>query len=265
VPHSEESPLQIVKTKKRIAIVGGAKSWVNAPFDNKEWEIWVIGNQVNQYDNKRVDLIFEIHNDFSNRPEGYSHWLTSFEFNMVVGEGFPHESDLIETFDFKKANEMMGGDHLTSTPSYMTAYALYSRPDVEEIGYWGVDMAVDDQEYFYEQPSLQRWIGFCRGRDITVTLPEGCPLGPPDYMEGVTANKPEPQPPYSEKDFLDLANEHKVCYDRCVKQIGELELNKAQHNGAKQIYEKLAQVGRATDAGQHFGSLLQTLRTLQNG
>lgn len=247
---------------KRIAIVGGTKSWVDAPYEDKSWEIWVIGNQVQQYDHKRVDLIFEIHNDFSNRVEGYAQWLADFKFPMVVGEGFPCKNELTEVFDFNKAREMMSGDYLTSTPSYMVAYALYSRPDLEEIGFWGVDMAVDDTEYFYEQPCVQRWIGFCRGRGIKITLPDGCPLGEPHYMEGVTANKPEPQHPYSEQDFLAMAKRHADKVAQIDAELFTLQLKKAAHDGARQCYQKLSQVGRATDAGQQFGELIQTMRTL---
>lgn len=247
----------------KIAIVGGGKTWVDAPFDDKEWEIWVLGNQINQYDDKRIDIVFEIHNDFSNRPEGYNNWLVGMKNPMVVGEGFGLEGDLIEVFDFAKAREMIGGNFLTSTPSYQIAYALYSRPDVEEIGLWGVDMAIDDQEYFYEQPCIKEWIGYCKGRGIKITLPDGCPLGEPGYIEGVTSNHPDPKPPFSEKDFKDLSAEHKVKMEECEQKMNTLNLRKAQHNGAMQIYDKLSQVGRATDAGQIVGSLLQTLRTLE--
>lgn len=259
----ETPTLQAVKVKQKVAIVGGAQTWVDAPFDDKEWEIWGLGNQISQYDGKRIDLVFEIHNDFSNRPEGYSSWLVAMKHPMVVGDGFGIEGDLIEVFDFAKAREMMGGDFLTSTPAYQLAYALYSRPDVKEIGLWGVDMAVDDDEYFHQQPIINRWIGYCQAKGIKITFPEGCPLGEPSYMEGVTANHPEPKHPFSEGDFKDLAAKHKKLMAECDEKAEVLKLRKAQHNGAMQIYDKLAQVGRATDAGQEFGSLLQTLRTLE--
>tara|TARA_Y100000296_G_scaffold87229_1_gene130777 strand:- start:3996 stop:4784 length:789 start_codon:yes stop_codon:yes gene_type:complete len=262
VSKSEKAPLHIVKTKKRIAIVGGSESWELAPFDDKSWEIWVLGNQVRQYDHKRIDLIFEIHNDFSNREEGYAQWLPSLEFPMVVGEDYPIESEFIEVFDFAKARELAKGDYLTSTPAYMTAYALYSRPDIEEIGYWGVDMGVNNQEYFYEQPIMQRWLGICTAKDIKITLPQGCPLGEPNYMEGVTANAPEPKHPFSEGDFKQMAQRHQGKQTECTEQIRALELKRAQHDAAIQVYEKLSQVGRAVDGGQEFGSLTQTLRTL---
>ena len=251
-----------VKMKRKIAIVGGSESWKQAPFDNKEWEIWVLGNQVQQFDHKRVDIIFEIHNDFSNRPDGYAKWLSDLNFPMVVGEGFGVEREGIEVFDFETARKMMDGDFLTSTPAYMTAYALYSRPDLEEISYWGIDMAVDDQEYFYEQPCMQRWLGYLKAKGIKITLPVGCPLGEPEYMEGVTANSPEPKHPYSEQDFLEIAKVHQDKMDEITREMAALENKRIGHDGARQAYTRLAKVGRATDAGQGFESLLQTLRVL---
>jgi len=259
---TSEQPLHIVKTKKKVAIVGGAESWEQAPFDDKSWEIWVLGNQVQQYDHKRIDLIFEIHNDFSNRQDGYPEWLANHKFPMVVGEKYPVDNEFTEVFSFDKARELMKGDYLTSTPAYMTAYALYSRPDIEEIGYWGCDMGVDNREYFYEQPVMQRWIGFCTAKGIKVTLPEGCPLGEPSYMEGVTANAPEPNHPFSEGDFMDMVMRHKEKQQQCTEDMKVLEIKHAQHDAAIQVYTKLAQVGRAVDGGQEFGKLTQTLRTM---
>jgi len=259
---TSSNPLSVVKTKRKIAIVGGAESWEKAPFDDHDWEIWVLGNQVQQYDHKRIDLIFEIHNDFSNRVDGYAEWLTTLKFPMVVGEEYPVDNEFIEVFDFAKARELMGGDYLTSTPAYMTAYALYSRPDIDEIGYWGCDMGVDNQEYFYEQPIMQRWLGFCTAKGIQVTLPAGCPLGEPSYMEGVTGNAPEPKHPFSEGDFLNMVERHEVKKQECSDQLKALEIKQAQHDAAIQVYTKLSQVGRAVDGGQEFGNLTQTLRTM---
>lgn len=259
---SQSNPLSVVKTKKKIAIVGGAESWEDAPFDDKSWEIWVLGNQIEQYDHKRIDLIFEIHNEFSNRKDGYAEWLTSLKFPMVVGEGFPVDNEFIETFDFDKAKEIMGFHNLTSTPAYMTAYALYSRPDLEEIGYWGVDMGINSKEYFYEQPCMKEWMGVCKGKGVKIVLPEGCPLGEPSYMEGVTGNAPEPRHPFAEEDFKQMAKRHKEKSEACTQQIIELELKRAAHDGATQVYGKLSQVGRAVDGGQTFKNLTQTLRTI---
>lgn len=262
MPNSKEVPLHIVKTKKKIAIIGGNDSWKKAPFDDNDWEIWVIGNQVQQFDHKRVDIIFEIHNDFSNRQEGYTKYLTGLEFPMVVGKDFPDKTPSTEVFDLAKAKEMMGGNYLTSTPAYMMAYALYSRPDLEEIGLWGIDMAVDSKEYFYEQAIAQLWIGFSRGKGVKVTFPEGCPLGEPDYMEGVTGNRPEPMRPYSEADFLEIAKDHQEKIDEITEEMERLNLIKATHDGARQVYKRLSSVGRATDAGQKFETLKQTLRII---
>jgi len=260
-PLTNVEPFKGIKKKKKIAIVGGTESWEEAPFDDHQWEIWVLGNQVQMFDHKRIDMIFEIHNDFSNRESNYAEWLASLEFPMVVGEEYPIEGELIEKFDFAKAREMIGGNNLTSTPAYMIAYAHYARPDLEEIGFWGVDMAVDDTEYFYEQPCVKEWIGYSRGKGVKIFIPPGCPLGEPGYMEGVTGNKPEGKPPYTEQDFLAVAKRHADSIEKLQAQINEIQVRIHTHDGARQVYDKLAQVGRATDAGQEFGDLTQALRT----
>ena len=63
-----------------------------APFDDPEWEIWVLGNQLSCYDGKVVHRIFEIHDDLSDKPPGYPKWLVDNAYkNLVVSDSFPIE------------------------------------------------------------------------------------------------------------------------------------------------------------------------------
>ena len=52
------------KTRK-IALLGGTETWKQAPFDDPEWEIWCLGNQLSLHQSyyQKIDLLFEIHND----------------------------------------------------------------------------------------------------------------------------------------------------------------------------------------------------------
>lgn len=253
----------------KIAIVGGTESWQQAPFEDKEWKIWVIANQLPQYDQKRVDLIFEIHNDFSNRPEGYAEAIASHKFPMIVGEHYPVKADHIQVFDFEASAKLMdyGGKlNLTSTPAYMISHALteyhLKGETVEEIGLFGIDMAVDDTEYFYEQPCVKEWMGLARGHGIKIFIPEGCPIGAPHYSEGITANSPEAFGPFSEENFLELATMHQEQIDAISEQRDALRYKMEAHGGAKQAYERMAKTARAATAGQEFKNLTQTVRIL---
>lgn len=247
----------------KIAIVGGTDSWKDAPYDDKSWKVWVLANQLTNYHNKRIDRIFEIHNDPEKVTPEFAKWVVDFDFPTIVGEGFPVKADNVQVFDFAKAKELAQGNFLTSTPAYMIAQAIMDYPDLEEVGLWGIDMAVDDREYFYEQPCIQRWLGILIARGVKVTLPDGCPLGEPAYMEGVTGNKPKGPSPYTEDDFLELAADHQKAINDLEAQIAKCQGLIQTHGGAMQAYTRMAKVARATDAGQVFGNLKQTVRMIK--
>lgn len=250
----------------KIAIVGGTESNALAPFDDKSWQIWIIGNQAQAYNGKRVSKIFEIHNDLSNRPPNYAQWLVDFNIPMIVGEEFPVKADHVQVFDFEASRKMMdyGGKlNLTSTPAYMISHALSEYGDeVEEIGMWGVDMAVDDTEYFYEQPCVKEWMGYARAKGVKITLPEGCPIGAPKYNEGITGNKPKGIEPFTEDEFGKLAKMHNDSIAKLNQEIQERNNLIQAHGGAAQAYERMASTARAVAAGQDIGTLSQTVRVL---
>lgn len=253
----------------KIALVGGAESWQQAPFDDKSYQIWVIANQLPQYDQKRVDLIFEIHNDFSNREPGYAERVAGFNFPLIVGEHFPIKGDHIKTFDFEASKKLMdyGGQlNLTCSMAYMISHAISEYHNkgekVEEIAMFGIDLAVNDTEYFYEQPCVKEWMGLARGYGIKITLPDGCPLGAPNYAEGITSNHPEGLGPYTEKNFLELASIHQKMMDELEEKRSQLLTKMQNHSGAIQNLKMLARTARATDGGQVIKTLTQTVRII---
>jgi hypothetical protein len=67
----------------------------------------------------------------------------------------------------------IGRPYLTSSVAYAIALAIHER--AEEIGLWGVDMAVGT-EYQTQRPGCEWLIGLAMGRGIRITLPDGCNL-----------------------------------------------------------------------------------------
>ena len=71
----------------KVAIVGGSpSSQMLAPFNDEEWQIWVLGNQLKDYEGKRVTRVFEIHDDLSDKDPNYPDWLNEQGYPMIVGE-----------------------------------------------------------------------------------------------------------------------------------------------------------------------------------
>jgi len=242
----------------KIAIVGGSPTAFQAPFDDLEWDVWVCGNQLDQYQGKRVSLAWEIHDTLNEHPKEYPQWLINQGIPLMVGEMFPIKGPLV--FPFAKARELMQGDFLTSTPAYMMAYAILQ--GATHIRIYGVDMAVDSPEYFYQQPVMREWIGFARGRGIDVWMPPGCPLGEPHYIEGREDGKPKGNPPFTEHDFLSVAKLHADKIAEAEHEITLLTEKITMHQACLQVYKRLANVARAVTGGQVIGSLTQTLKLL---
>ena len=243
---------------KKIAIVcGSPSSEFLAPFDNKEWEIWVLGNRLERFKDKRVTRIFEIHDDIE--KEGgikYADWLVAHDIPMVVGEKFPSTGEHVKIFPFEEVGKLIGHTYLTSSSAYMMAMAILD--GATHIGVYGVDMAVDDHEYFWQRPCMDGWIHFARGRGIKVTIPDISNVGKCDYVEGRgRGGKPDfSKPPFTQEEFLKMADKHAQYVIKIQAQIRELELTMNGHSGAQQAYERLAKVARAVESGIDIKDLI---------
>lgn len=248
---------------KKIAIVcGSPSSEFLAPFEDESWEVWALGNRLNRFKGKRVTGIFEIHDDIE--KEGglkYAEWLVSQNIPLVVGEKFPIKANHVNKFPFDQAEKLIGHTYLTSSSAYMMAMAILD--GATHIGVYGVDMAVDDHEYFWQRPCMDGWIHFARGRGIEVTIPEVSNVGKCDYVEGRgKGGKPDfTKPPFTQAGFLEMAQIHAKRITALQAQVLQLEADISTHSGAQQAYERLAKVARATEAGITIQNLTDSFST----
>lgn len=240
----------------RVAIVGGASTESLAPYDDPDIEIWVHGNQFNRHENRRVSKIFEIHDDLSDQDDVYPSWLAGKNIPMVVGDQFPIVRDHIEVYPYNDAIKIMG-EHLTSTPAYMMAYAILNKATY--IGIYGIEMGVDDHEYFYQRPTMYAWIGYAKAMGIEVYIPDESNLFVDKHIEGRGCGKPDYElTPFTSDEFMQMSNQH---YQKMVKlqaEIDALEVRIHTHNGSKQSYEHLSRVARGVESGQTIKSLTNT-------
>ena len=146
----------------KLAIVcGSPSSEMDAPFDDETYDIWVLGNRYDRYEDKRVTCIFEIHDDLSEHNAGYVKWLVDTKIPLVVGKKFPWAGGNVNVFPFDEAEKLLGQTYLTSSPAYMMAKAILD--GYRHIEIYGVDMAVHDHEYFWQRPCMEGWVGFAKG------------------------------------------------------------------------------------------------------
>lgn len=160
---------------KKVAIVGFASTWVDAPFNDETWEIWGL-NQLyleirpfvgrdrwNRWFDLHTREVIEADTHRTKTPIGDYAAMTCPIFMQQHWDDIPMSvpypiQPVIQQF----------GDYWTNTISYMMALAIAE--GYEEIGLWGVDMS-HSTEYGHQRPSCEYMIGIARGRGIKVTVP----------------------------------------------------------------------------------------------
>jgi hypothetical protein len=251
---------------RKLALVGGSpSSEMLAPFEDPEYEVWVLGNRSQNY--PRFDKIFEIHDDLSEHDERYAQWLVDKNTPMVVGSHFPIRADHVEVFPFDASAKLFGSLYLTSSPAYMLCYAILH--GYTHIELYGVDMHIDDHEYFWQLKCVEAWVGFARGRGITVIPHKTSPVCRSTYVEGVeSGGKPDfSVPPFTEDELLKLAHKHTAKIEVETVEINKLNAEISRHkdiihsnDGARQAYLHLARVARSVESGIEVDTLETTVR-----
>lgn len=240
----------------KVAIVGGAPATEGlAPFDDLEFEIWVHGNQMGRHIKRRITRIFEIHNDLSEHEPQYAQFLVDQNKPLIVGHKFPFEGENISLFPVAEANEIMG-QHLTSTPAYMMAMAILE--GATHISIFGVDMSVDDHEYFAQRACMYAWIGYAKAKGIEIYIPKESGLFKDPYIEGDFGGSLG-NPPFTSEEFLKVAQMHQSKIEELQGQILNLQLQMNAHAGSKQSYERLSKVARGVEAGAEIKTLTENI------
>lgn len=225
---------------KKLAIIGGSPSASQAPYNDDEFELWGLGNQADRH--PRIDRLFEIHDNLSEHPAEYPKWLAGLGVPLVVSDKFPIQADHIETYPEAEVDDLFIPDYLTSSPAYMLAYAILQGYEV--IHFYGIDMAVDDHEYYKQRPCFEAWCGYAKGLGIELVFPEKCPVLKSKYKEGRDWNNAN-LGAFNEQALLALAAQHRAKIEQYERLIHT-------HSGSMQTYERLAKVARAHEAGQEI-------------
>lgn len=182
--------MQITRTpdapakRTKVAIVGFAPSWKEAPWDKpQEYEIFCLNEMyklANEVPNFHADRWFEIHSRSSASKATPEHqaFLRQCPVPVYMQE---HYDDIPNSVRFPKDEIIAefqrrgykGAAYFTNSISWMFAFAMLE--GFRTIALYGVDMA-NDSEYGWQRPSCEYFIGLAEGLGVEVIIPPSSDL-----------------------------------------------------------------------------------------
>ncbi len=185
----------------KIAILGtAAASMELAPFRDPSWSIWACSPGAYPICAKnRSDVWFEPHRWLPTAPgqfgaPGTKPWFSP-EFHAFLrahkGPVFMSQrhADIPSSvrIPYEALIKKYGHYFWQSTICYMLAMAIELKP--KAIGLWGIDMSATE-EYAYQRPSCQHFLGLAMALGIEVVLPPESDLMRPPTMYGLGEHNP---------------------------------------------------------------------------
>lgn len=214
--HVEHINLVLPTKRKRnkVAIVGCSKSREEVPWDDDTFEFWGVNNAF-------ITYLQEAKEGAPNRLEQFTRW---FELHPIDFDGKTWKRREQENFRGQSVNAYIQdltnlgekwkipvymqkawkeipnstvfpaqvilniyGDYITNSISWFMAMALLE--GFQEIHIYGVDMAVssrmlDTDEYSWQRPSCEYFIGLARGLGVRVVIPDTSDLLKSRFLYG---------------------------------------------------------------------------------
>lgn len=175
-PEDQSQPQE--GTPKKVAILGFADSYKQAPMSDPTIEIWGL-NELWKYV-ARWDRWFEIHDDATlgvttrdlgdGEAQRHRAWLAQ----PAIGKPIYMQPQFCDgrfpnavPYPLERMTAQFGR-YFTSTIGYMLALAIAD--GYTWIGLYGIDLS-SDVEYRYQRPNAEYLIGMARGLGITVEIP----------------------------------------------------------------------------------------------
>lgn len=152
----------------KVAILGTVESWRNAPFREKDWEIWA-SNANNEYWKQVSTRWFEIHQLHDLYREGWENykWLTKYEKPVYMAKHYSRFPTSIR-FPIEKVSRGYLKVY-SSTFCYQLALAIYE--GFKTIGLFGIDFSNGSlRERMVEWRGVLYWLGVAAGKGIKIEM-----------------------------------------------------------------------------------------------
>jgi len=156
------------RIRDKVAIVGFAPTWTEAPFHSDDYEIWGLNELYKIIPITDIERYrwFQLHRDWrtARRDENHVDWIKAQQMPIYMWDT---EDDVPASVEYplKELVQYIGyaGDYFTNSISYMIALAL--RMDFHHIAVYGVDMA-HTIEHAQQRPSCEFWLGLQKGKEL---------------------------------------------------------------------------------------------------
>ena len=233
------------KAKRKIAILGTAPTWKDAPFGKSDWEIWVCNRA--GLSMKPWHRLFEIHTNWDyESPDARDKFLADLRAVKPPQEVLsivPIGGKANTVLDRKALFEKYGAVWFSSSFGYMAAHALEQKPT--DIGFFGVDLE-STEEVVVQFAGVRHFIAIAKERGVKVHIPDRSAL----------ARDPSPYPDRFEKAFA-YAMEAKV--ERLQKMI-----DRTAHRLEKAKRDMWLNAGRGSKARSQDETLDETKERWKN-
>ena len=233
--------------KKKVAIIGFAPSWREAPWGSDEYEFWCLNEfykLIPEIKEFRADRWFEIHNrdSVSKATEEHQKWLKECPVPLYMWQKYNDLPNSVkfprdEIIEWLKNKGCSGAGYFTNSISWMLAFGMYE--GFEEISVFGVDMA-NDSEYQGQRPSCEYFIGLAEGMGIKVYIPQASDLLKCTQLYGFESDNKnrvwmKAQAKEMGKRIQQFAQQERQAHDALIQaQIAQAELR-----GAKSAYQEI--------------------------
>ncbi len=229
----------VIPKRKKVAIIGFASNTLHLiPWNDPEFELWGM-NQGHLNFPRRAERWFEMHQPEATadiRDPNYINWLRQAQIPVYMIQAYDEYPCSIR-YPIEDAIRLAGRDYFMSSVSYMMALAIME--GFQEIHLYGINLAIGD-EYFYEKPNAEWWIGLAQGMGIKVYVPQASALLKQYRRYGYHVDA---RPHQSLKVLVQSRiNEYRHRESQFVEQLSVVR-------GAMQEGEQLLQILEGVDAG----------------
>ena len=132
---------------KKLIILGKLKTKFEAPFNNKNYDIWAFNKHQDEHLIPRVDVWFDIHN----KPDKLD--------AQILKNNFPFD-DVIK---------LVGGKYFNNSVSYLIAYAILK--GYKEILLYGMKFTNDVEIRKGQYHNVRELMFFAKGKGIKIDAP----------------------------------------------------------------------------------------------